>query len=203
MNVHFPVGATEIAARGCIATVHEYASTVVTALNRLRYGGTTRESNSRQLDIRFDVHLLASLSRHGCQCQATPALDGGQLEGTWGNEVADAIVQCGDASPVVIEIEKANKKTMWFDFIKLWMFIDTGQANVGLLLCPTNYAHRHGVWDLFDQAQRYKQFLARFARVPKSRMNRIGIIGYEQQIRRGRRYVLWNREEFRRVKSLA
>ncbi len=42
----------------------------------------------------------------------------------------------------VIEIEKGNKKTIWFDFIKMWMFIEAKKADFGVLICPVNYAHK-------------------------------------------------------------
>ncbi len=103
----------------------------------------------------------------------------------------------------VVEIEKANKKTIWFDFIKLWMFIESKQAKAGILLCPQNYAHTHGVWNLYEEACRYKRYLKRFAGVVDEKLSLIGIVGYRQMIYNGIKYKDWNDEEFNRVKKIA
>ena len=74
-----------------------------------------------------------------------------------------------------------NKKTIWFDFIKLMMFIGSGAADLGLLLVPRNYAHRTGVWRPFDKARFYKYCLHRFANADTALIKSIAILGYTQE----------------------
>jgi len=83
----------------------------------------------------------------------------------------------------VIEIAKSNKKTIWFDLIKILMVIGQNIGHFGLLVVPRNYAHKIGVWDLFREARYYKWCLAQFAKVDSCLLSKIAIIGYTQEAR--------------------
>lgn len=88
-----------------------------------------------------------------------------------------------DNATMAVEIEKSNKKTIWFDIIKILMLIECKATDFGLLLVPENYAHRSGVWDLFHDARYYRWCLSRFAKVDACLLSKIAIIGYRQDVR--------------------
>ncbi len=92
----------------------------------------------------------------------------------------DSLITNGN-NTVVVEIEKANKKTIWFDFIKIMMLITVQATDFGLLLVPRNYAHSSGIWDLFSEAQYYRWCLIKFAGVSVDLFSKIAIIGYTQE----------------------
>ncbi len=50
---------------------------------------------------------------------------------------------------MVVEVEKANREKILYDFLKFHMYLQSG-ADLGLLFLPKNYSHRGGEWDLFD-----------------------------------------------------
>jgi hypothetical protein len=81
----------------------------------------------------------------------------------------------------IIEIEKSNEKTIWFDFMKILMLVGPGIVDFGLLLVPRNYAHKTGVWNLFEKARYYRSCLLRFAKVDQNLLSKIAIIGYRQE----------------------
>jgi len=83
---------------------------------------------------------------------------------------------------VVIEVEKSNKKTIWFDIIKILMLVQQRVADFGLLLVPRNYAHRLGEWDLFKEARFYRWCLLRFAEVGAASLSKLAIMGYTQEV---------------------
>ena len=81
------------------------------------------------------------------------------------------------------------------------MFIESGQASAGVILCPQNYAHKLGVWKLFDEACRYKKYLLQFAGVTKEKLGFITLLGYEQRIVIDGKSRPWCAEEFKRIKQ--
>ncbi len=185
---------------------------IVTATNKfkqllknLRYSGTLRENNSRQLDIHFDEALFKKLRECGWSYSENPFIDIRTIGNEWGKPKSDIIIRPKDLynCPVVVEIEKANKKTIWFDFIKLWMFIEAKQAKAGILLCPLNYSHRHGVWNLFEEARSYKNYLRRFAGVKKEKLKVVSIIGYQQMICIDNKFQNWDNNQYNRLKGNA
>lgn len=203
MAVTFEVKRVAIEISGCVAPVVSYAEAFASILKGLRYSGTVRHSNSFQLDIGFDSEFFSAMEQRPWKSQRHPAVDMEALGEQWGRQKADAMVEVEDLGVAVVEIEKANKKTLWFDFMKLWMFVESGQASVGIIVCPLNYAHRHGIWNLYDEACRYKRFLQRFAQVSEDRLSLIGILGYEQRVLRNGTSVAWNATEFNRLKTEA
>ncbi len=75
-----------------------------------------------------------------------------------------------------IEIEKSNKKTLWFDFVKLISKVEGHPNRVGIVICPKNYAHRLGTWNLYHEAVLYHKHLARLSN--NDNLNQIAVIGY-------------------------
>jgi hypothetical protein len=155
--------------------------------------------------MHFDESVLNQFKTQQWIYSENPQVEMSALGEDWGNPKADFIVSPENMNKyrIVIEIEKANKKTIWFDFIKLWMFIESKQAEAGVLLCPVNYSHTHGTWNLFDEACRYKRYLGRFAEVAKEKLNLIAIVGYKQMIKKGLKYKLWDEKEFNTIKKSA
>lgn len=94
------------------------------------------------------VRRHRKLSDNKWNLEKKPRLNMPDLCGDSGNPEADLIVSPNGLHGIktVIEIEKGNKKAIWFDFIKNWIFIEAKKADVGVLICPVNYAHKHGVW---------------------------------------------------------
>ena len=88
-----------------------------------------------------------------------------------------------DNMTVAIEIEKSNKKTIWFDIIKIMMLVQQRAADFGLLMVPRNYAYRLGEWDLFKEARFYRWCLLRFAKVGPDLLSKLAILGYTQEVR--------------------
>ena len=204
MKARFRVGKVETNLEGCPDNLKRVASSVSDVLKTLEYIGRTKKKNSKELSILFDSALFDRLDSLGWDCQRDPVVNSDVLEGHSGSERADAIVrENGTGCFAVMEIEKANKKTLWFDFIKLWMYIESRQAEVGLLVVPFNYAHKSGEWHLFEEANRCKFFLRRFAEVAEGKLDLIGIIGYEQEIFRDNEFRLWDSREFNLLKSMA
>jgi hypothetical protein len=82
----------------------------------------------------------------------------------------------------VVEVEQSNRKNIWFDFIKIMLLIGQQMAHFGLLLVPRNYAHKVGVWDLFNEARYYRWCLIRFAGVDLQLFSKLAIVGYTQEV---------------------
>lgn len=202
MRAQFRIGKIETNVDGCVEELEEFSEQFKKELESFEYFGQTRSTNSTQLDIHFDNTLLDLLDSKGWHCIRNPRIKTNGLAGHSGAEEADAILQLekmGDR--FVLEIEKSKKETIWFDFIKLWMFIESGQAKCGIIVAPFNYAHKLGIWNLFDEASRYKFFLQRFAGVPSEKMALISIVGYEQRIFRDGEYRYWDKSEFIALKK--
>ena len=204
-KIIFKIGKISTEIVDCNKQVVKATNKFVELLKNLDYDGTLRESNSRQLDIHFDEALLNKLLTCDWSYSESPSVDITAIGKEWGKPKSDIIIYPKDLYnyPVVVEIEKANKKTMWFDFIKLWMFIEAKQAKVGILLCPFNYSHRHGVWNLFEEACTYKRYLRRFAGVKKEKLSVVSIIGYQQMIYIDNKFQNWDKKQFNRLKGNA
>lgn len=200
--ITFRIGEIKIADDGSNSLAIKASKNLSELLKNLEYEGTLRKSNSNQLDIHFDEALLKKLKMQGWPYSENPKIDLSALGENWGNQRSDFITTPINMENhcIVVEIEKANKKTIWFDFIKLWMFIEAKQAKAGILLCPLNYSHKHGIWNLFDEACNYKKYLGRFAGVPEEKLDLISIIGYEQMIYMDNKFIVWNATQFNKIK---
>ena len=61
------------------------------------------------------------------------------------------------------------------------MLIRGGKSNFGLLVVPTNYAHKVGVWDLFKESRHHRYCLKRYLDVDSNLLSKIAILGYTQE----------------------
>ena len=90
----------------------------------------------------------------------------------------DLIFKDGKNNAYYMEIEKSNKKTLWFDYIKILTQIESDQNSRGIVMSPSNYAHSVGVWDLYKEAVIYKNHLKRV--FGGGTIDRVFVIGYTQ-----------------------
>ena len=102
-------------------------------------------------------------------------------------------------SRILLEVEKTNKKTIWFDLIKMIMLIRSHAAEFGLLVVPRNYCHSLDTWDLYKEAKFYRYCLSHFAGVSEDWLLKIAIVGYTQQV-----HVMgsWMELDEKRLKSI-
>jgi hypothetical protein len=205
MDLHFKASGVEIDSTECNDAVCSTLQALSQVLNGLHYTGSTRASNSTQLDIHFEGPFVTSLKTGGWHVVEDPSPEWREADEHWGHPKADLLIHLGNSEnqKAILEIEKANKKTVWFDFIKLWMFLESEDIGAGVLVCPSNYAHKSGVWNVFEDACRYKRLLARFAGVPREKLRAVGILGYMQLIERDGDYRRWDRREFEEAKRRA
>lgn len=148
------------------------------ACETVKFNGIIKSpSNSFQIDLDFDLCWINTIASIGWEPQSLALL--AELKDI-PNIVPDAILSKKN-SAVAVEIEKSNKKTIWFDLIKLMMLINRDVVGFGLLVVPRNYAHGGGVWNLFNEARYYRYCLSRFARVDERLLSKIAIVGYTQE----------------------
>lgn len=152
---------------------------VIKAVEGMQFTGTIASAaNNYQINTDFDKAWIARMTKGvDWQRAVLPAL--GKL-GEIPSIQPDGFLT-KDSMTVAIEIEKSNKKTIWFDIIKILIFVGQGIADFGLLLVPRNYAHKLGEWDLFEEARFYRWCLIRFAEVKPELLSRLAIIGYTQE----------------------
>ena len=108
-----------------------------------------------------------------------------------------------ESSKYYVEIEKTDKKRLWFDFIKILTCLKIDKNGKGLIICPINYAHSNGVWNLFKEAKSYKAHLERVFEKHNDILKRVSIIGYEQQYKDpdGEAFVPYTMEHYRKIKD--
>ncbi len=204
-KILFKISETQIYNSKQSKNLRSFAQRIQRSLEKFEYHGILKKANSNQLNLSFDDDICKILQIP--KKDYSPLLNSRKLNDENyinARQKADFIINHSNIPnfPVVVEIEKSNKKTIWFDFIKIWMFIETRQAKAGILICPVNYAHRNGVWNVFDEACKYFNYLKRFAEVPTDKMNKIAIIGYKQDVKINGKYVEWNEDSFRNIKGI-
>jgi len=80
---------------------------------------------------------------------------------------------------VAVEIEKANREKILRDILKSHIYLHAG-ASYALIVLPKNYAHRHGIWNLFDFGiKRYNECRAYGFGSP-DKLGRIALLGFDQ-----------------------
>lgn len=153
---------------------------VIGATEGMHFKGIIKSSsNSHQIDLDFDSMWIEKMKSNGWR-NTKPSKD-----------------------EEIFEIEKSNKKTIWFDFIKILIFIGENKADFGILIVPKNYARKLGVWNLFDEARFYRYCLARFAKVDFNLLSKIAIIGYTQKVSIGGNWKLLDSFVFTDIKKQA
>jgi hypothetical protein len=136
MNIQFKIGDVQYEDNLSIPALTKVIKDLKDMLYDLHYSGTLRNNNSRQLDMDFDQVLFSKLSQNNWTLEKRPKLNLPDLGKDLGNPEADFIISSKrlDGKKIVVEIEKGNKKTIWFDFIKMWMFMEAKKADLGIAL---------------------------------------------------------------------
>lgn len=151
---------------------------VIEATEAMSFKGIIKSSkNNYQIDFDFDKCWIQAMNIVGWESQSAKKLT--SLRDI-PNIKPDGILENNNVI-VTVEIEKSNKKTIWFDFMKLTLLIGRQIADYGILVVPRNYAHKNGIWDLFFEARYYRYCLAKFAKVDEELLSKIAIIGYTQE----------------------
>lgn len=155
-------------------------------------GNINGKANSYQLTSNLDDRLIHSIG--WVSSQLKPDKELGQLPGIKPDGLFDY-----RTSRILLEVEKTNKKTIWFDLIKMIMLIRSNAAEYGLLVVPRNYCHSLGVWDLYKEAKFYRHCLSHFAGVSDDWLSKIAVVGYTQQVDAN---GLWMELDVKRLKSI-
>lgn len=163
----------------------------------LKFEVKVKKTNSNQLDSNIDSVIEKKLSIHSVILPRENRFikTGGERIGE-----LDIAIKANNGFTYFIEIEKSNKKTLWFDYVKLLTSIKSNPKSYGIIICPKNYAHKVGVWDLYKEAVTYKAHLARV--FDSSALERIFIIGYVQYAYLDGDWQPFTRSVIKRVKSV-
>ncbi len=100
---------------------------------------------------------------------------------------------------VAVEIEKANREKILRDILKCHIYLHAG-ADFAVVVLPRNYAHKHGVWNLFEFGiERYDECRAYGFGTP-DKLTRILLLGFDQHEAKTNRPISnATREEMRRI----
>lgn len=142
----------------------------------MEFSISVKKTNGKQLDSNIDEKIIENLAKF---FQVSYEKDDLLVEAD-GEKVGelDIVFHDADGTPYFMEVEKSNKKTLWFDYIKILTKLAEHPNGKGIIMCPTNYAHKVGVWNLYKEAVLYKNHLKRvFGSVA---LNRVTVIGYTQ-----------------------
>jgi hypothetical protein len=80
---------------------------------------------------------------------------------------------------VAVEIEKSNREKILRDILKCHMYLHAG-VDYTLVGLPRNYAHSHGIWDLYQEGvQRLTECLQYGFGTP-DKLNKVLLLGFTQ-----------------------
>lgn len=152
--------------------------TAQSTLNNMTFHGSIKAlSNNSQIDYSMlDTQFLKGMASHGWLDNLKHGVKLGES-----NREVDAML-INNNIRVAIEIEKANEKTIWIDYMKILKVLRDKIADFGVLIVPRNYPHSRGVWKLFDRAREYRTYLLECAGVDVNLFAKIAIIGYTQSV---------------------
>ncbi len=170
---------------------------IISLLDGMTFNITISKANSRQLDSNIDERIEEKLDGayrlSKAKNEVTVQTDGekiGELDLVYWGE---------DGCLRYLEIEKTNKKTLWFDYVKILTKLADDSAGLGVVLCPSNYAHQVGVWNLYKEAVAYKGHLRRL--FGGELVDRVGVVGYTQYALIGGEWVAFNSHIIKRLKG--
>jgi len=146
--------------------------------------------------------LLGKLTRvHFALCVNDPAVNRGQMGSDFDEALKKALLDAGaqpfdlnlpseilqefdfafayDGCKVAVEIEKTNREKILRDVLKCHMYLHSG-ADFAIVGLPKNYAHTHGVWNLFDfGVERFRECQTYGFGTP-DKFGRILLLGFDQ-----------------------
>jgi hypothetical protein len=80
---------------------------------------------------------------------------------------------------VAVEIEKTNREKILRDFLKCHMYLHAG-ADYAVVGLPRNYAHKHGIWNLFEfGVDRYNECRT-YGFGTADKLGKILLLGFDQ-----------------------
>jgi hypothetical protein len=98
---------------------------------------------------------------------------------------------------VAVEIEKANREKILRDILKCHIYLHAG-ADFAVVALPRNYAHKHGVWDLFDFGMERYDECRTYGFGTDDNLGRILLLGFDQrEVATNRLLSKTTREEMR------
>lgn len=152
-------------------TAYRELCPLLLACKEVRFPYSIGETNSNQFTFGFDDKLKTQLI--ACGAVETQLEMPAEIK----KEYDFAFLFAGRL--VVVEVEKANREKILYDYLKFHMYLKSG-ADFSILFLTKNYAHRLGEWDLFDWGvKRYRQCLE-FGFGNSKLFDRILLVGYEQ-----------------------
>lgn len=153
------------------STAYRELRPLLVACKEVRFPYSIGDRNSNQFTLEFDDKLKAQL----ITCGAVEAQF--EMPAEIKKEYDFAFSFAGKL--VVVEVEKANREKILYDYLKFHMYLKSG-ADFSILFLTKNYAHRLGEWDLFDwSVKRYRQCLE-FGFGNSQLFDRMLLVGYEQ-----------------------
>jgi hypothetical protein len=107
-----------------------------------------------------------------------------------------------DGRTVAMEIEKANREKILRDFLKCHIYLHAG-AHFAVVALPRNYAHKHGVWDLFGFGMERYNECRTYGFGTADKLGRILLLGFDQREAATNRLLSKNTREEMRTKAAA
>jgi Holliday junction resolvase-like predicted endonuclease len=162
----------------------------------MKFSVTIKKSNSKQLDSNIDERIIEQLSRHFKVTKSKSEL----LVQADGEKVGELDIVFRDADiSYYMEVEKSNKKTLWFDYIKILTKLADDPKGKGIIMTPKNYAHKVGVWNLYKEAVLYKNHLKRV--FGGDALSRVAVMGYTQYAHIDGHWKEYDSEVIQRIKN--
>jgi hypothetical protein len=171
--ITFPAYATNFEIHPKGGQVARHVAPLVNGLGRIDFEFRVDNPtvNQGQMDSDFDAKLESALqSRGAATCNlALPVGVPQELDFgfTFGGRT------------FAVEIEKANREKILRDILKSHIYLSVG-ADFAVVVLPRNYAHKNGVWNLFEFGiERYDECRTYGFGLP-DRLGRIAVLGFDQ-----------------------
>jgi hypothetical protein len=158
---------------------------------------TIQNSNSNQMDSDIDVRIIEKIS----DSREYTVSKSDSLVFADGEKFGELDLVFRDRRKIsyYMEIEKSNKKTLWFDYIKILTKLESDSDGLGIMMCPVNYAHSIGVWNLYQEAVIYKNHLKRV--FGSNSIDRVSVLGYTQYAFLDRKWQKFDSNVVKRIKN--
>lgn len=127
--------------------------------------------NQGQMESDFDAKLETALRSRGATPFNLPLPTGVP------QELDFAFTYGGRA--VAVEIEKANREKILRDILKCHIYLHAG-AHFAVVVLPRNYAHKHGVWNLFEFGVGRYDECRTYGFGSPDKLGRIALLGFDQ-----------------------